>query len=95
MRTLFLIAAITALRDGAVDVVVGPRAVLVPIMLESKGVFDYNYEPQSYELGRAAVFRAHDVDRRFAFEDALYDMSKDGSLGDLVFKWFGYSANPG
>ncbi|MDU8926375.1 transporter substrate-binding domain-containing protein [Alisedimentitalea sp. MJ-SS2] len=88
-------AALQALRDGEVDLVVGPRAVLAPVVAEADGMFDYMYEAQSYAPGYAAVFREDDVDRRFAFEDMLFDMSKDGSLRELVFKWFGHGANPG
>jgi len=87
-------AALAALRAGKVLSLFGERAALAPVVAASGGALAVvaGKEEIKVKPGLAMALRAADVDLRFAFEDRIYEMSRDGSLAALTETWFGADA---
>jgi polar amino acid transport system substrate-binding protein len=80
------------LEAGGVNLVMGEREVLVPL-LEKHGDQSFTIVlSRKLRPGLAMALHADNIDLRFNFEDRIYDMTQDGSLQDLVTKWFGVDA---
>ncbi|MYM56510.1 transporter substrate-binding domain-containing protein [Thalassovita mangrovi] len=86
--------ALTAVRDGQVLSLFGEREALTPAVEASGGglVVVADKGEINIKQGVAMALRADDTDRRFAFEDQIFEMSKDGSLNALTETWFGVDA---
>ena len=83
---------ISAVLNGEADAVFADKTYLAPIVAESGGKLDYVYQDVMVGGGIGMGFRESDIDLRFQFEDAIYDMTQDGSLNTLIRKWFGEDA---
>ncbi|WP_165784519.1 transporter substrate-binding domain-containing protein [Zhengella mangrovi] len=84
--------AIAAMLDGTFPSVFAEKEVLDPLIAASNGTLGYVYKDRNVLSGIGMLFRADDVDRRFLFEDQIFEMSQDGSLNALTKTWFGIDA---
>lgn len=86
--------ALAAVRDGQVHSLFGEKDALAPLVEASGGelAFIGGRDEIKIKPGVAMALRADDTDLRFAFEDQIFEMSKDGSLNALTETWFGVDA---
>lgn len=83
---------VAAVRNGEVDAVLADKSYLQPIIDASDGALEFVYNEITLGRGVGMGFRESDVDLRFQFEDAIFEMQEDGSLNALIKKWFGEDA---
>ncbi len=81
--------ALDALKSGSVDAVLAPKSILAGVVSVSAGELDYVYTDHKFVSGVSVVLREADVDLRFKFEDAIFEMDQDRSLGEIAVRWFG------
>ncbi|MCI2398234.1 transporter substrate-binding domain-containing protein [Aliiroseovarius subalbicans] len=84
--------AVAAVESGAVDVAVGERADLAPLLAQSDGTVEVVTGNRRLRPGVTMALHADNIDLRFTFEDLIYDMTQDGSLNALTEVWFGKDA---
>lgn len=83
---------IAALRNGEVEAVLADKAFLAPIVNESNGDIKFIASDVYIGGGIGIGIRESDSDLRETFNAAIDSMKEDGSLNDLIKKWFGEDA---
>ncbi|UAB90807.1 transporter substrate-binding domain-containing protein [Ruegeria sp. SCSIO 43209] len=80
---------IAAVRNGEADAVLADYDFLVPIVEESGGelVFVGDLVPLGGGIGMG--LRESDAELRGKFDDAISSMKADGTLNEMLVKWFG------
>jgi polar amino acid transport system substrate-binding protein len=80
---------IAAVRSGEADTVLAARAFLEPIVEESGGKLIFVGEDQFIGGGIGMGLRQSDNELRETFDAVITEMKQDGSLNELIVKWFG------
>ena len=82
---------VAAVRNGEADAVLADRDYLVPIEAESP---DLMFVGEDVFLGDGIGMglREGDEELMTAFEDAITAMKEDGTLNEMIVKWFGEDA---
>ena len=71
---------------------IGERERLAPLVEAARGRIVVLAKNDRLRPGVTMALRSDDIDRRFNFEDRIYDMTQDGSLNALTRDWFGIDA---
>ena len=79
---------IAAVRSGEADAVLADGDFLVPLVEESNGELIFVGKPVSLGMGVGMGLRESDTELREKFDAAITSMKEDGSLNDLLAKWF-------
>ena len=79
---------IAAVKSGEADAVLADRDYLVPLVEESNGELIFVGKPVSLGMGVGMGLRESDTELREKFDAAITSMKEDGSLNDLLAKWF-------
>lgn len=80
---------IAAVRSGEADAVMADRAFLKPIVEESNGELIFIGDKVLIGGGVGMGVRKSDNELREKFDALIGEMKKDGSLNELIVKWFG------
>ena len=80
---------IAAVRSGEADAVLADYAFLKPIVEESNGELIFIGEKVLIGGGVGMGVRKSDNELREKFDALIGEMKKDGSLNELIVKWFG------
>lgn len=80
---------ISAVRNGEVDAVLADREFLVPFVNESGGELVFIGEAVTPGDGVGMGIRQSDNDLRAAFNEVIASVKEDGTLNELLVKWFG------
>lgn len=80
--------SIQAVRDGEADAVFADYDYLAPIVEESGGEMVWVGEPVPIGGGIAPAFRKGDDTLRGQFDAVLDEMKEDGSLNEMLARWF-------
>ena len=80
---------IAAVRNGEADAVLADRDYLVPLVEESNGALVFVGDPVPLGGGVGMGLRESDGELRAKFDAAITSMKEDGSLNELLKKWFG------
>ena len=83
---------IAAVRSGEADVVLADKDYLVPIVNDSNGELVYVGEDLYMGEGIGMGLRQSDDELKDRFDKAIAEMKADGSLSELIHKWFGAEA---
>lgn len=85
---------VAAVRDGQADAVFSDKDFLKPIVEESGGELSWVTGQDNVKLGEGIGMglRQTDTELRDTFDAAITAMKQDGSLNDLLRKWFGKDA---
>lgn len=86
--------AVAAVRNGEADAVFADKDFLAPIVEESNGelVWVEGYDTVPLGEGIGMGLRQSDTELREKFDAAITEMKQDGSLNQLLVKWFGEDA---
>lgn len=80
---------VAAVRNGEADAVFADKDYLAPILAESNGQFVWAGEEVQLGDGVGLGLRKSDTDLRDKFNAGITSMKADGSLNELIKKWFG------
>ncbi|WP_114964978.1 transporter substrate-binding domain-containing protein [Alkalilacustris brevis] len=80
---------ISAVRNGEVDAVLADKAFLVPYVSDSGGELAFLGDDVLIGGGIGMGIRQTDDDLRATFNAAIDEMKADGSLNEMIVKWFG------
>ena len=80
---------IAAVRNGEADAVFADKDFLVPIVEESSGELTFVGGDVPLGGGIGLGIRESDAELRGKFDEAITSMKADGSLNELIIKWFG------
>jgi polar amino acid transport system substrate-binding protein len=80
---------IAAVRSGEADAVLADYSFLRPIVEESGGELIFVGEGVMIGSGVGMGLRQTDVELRETFDRVITEMKQDGSLNELIVKWFG------
>jgi polar amino acid transport system substrate-binding protein len=80
---------IAAVRSGEADAVLADSDFLRPIVNESGGELEFIGEPLYIGAGVGMGIRQTDDELRETFNAVITEMKEDGSLNELLVKWFG------
>lgn len=85
---------VAAVRNGEADAVFADKDFLAPIVEESNGelVWVEGYDTVPLGEGIGMGLRQSDTELREKFDAAITEMKQDGSLNQLLVKWFGEDA---
>ena len=83
---------VAAVRSGEADSVLADRDFLVPIVEGSNGELAFVGENVLLGGGLGIGIRQSDTELRDKLNAALAEMKADGSINDLIVKWFGEDA---
>ena len=83
---------IAAVRSGEADAACGDTDYLAPIVEASGGELTFIGEPVPLGGGIGMGVRESDQELKVTFDDAITAMKQDGSLNELLAKWFGEGA---
>ncbi|RJL01933.1 amino acid ABC transporter [Paracoccus aestuarii] len=85
---------VAAVRNGEADAVFADRDFLAPIVAESGGelVWVEGFDAVSLGEGIGMGLRQSDAELRETFDAQITAMKEDGSLNELIVKWFGDDA---
>ena len=78
-----------AVRNGEADAVLADRDFLVPLVEESNGALMFVGEEVPLGGGIGLGLRESDTELKDKFDAAITSMKEDGTLNDLLKKWFG------
>jgi polar amino acid transport system substrate-binding protein len=81
--------SIAAVRSGEADAVLADFAFLKPIVEESNGELIFNGDKVLIGGGVGMGVRQSDPELREKFDALIGEMKKDGSLNEIIVKWFG------
>ena len=84
---------IAALRSGEADAVFADKDALAPTVEESGGEMMFVGDDVPLGGGIGLGLRESDDELRATFDTAIQSMKDDGSLNELIVKWFGEEAN--
>jgi polar amino acid transport system substrate-binding protein len=80
---------IAAVRNGEADAVFADKDYLVPIVEQSGGEFAFVGEEVSLGGGIGMGVRESDPELKSTFDAAIASMKEDGTLNEMLKKWFG------
>ncbi len=80
---------IAAVRSGEADAVLADRDFLTPFVEESNGELIFVGEEVPIGEGLGIGLRQSDTELRDTFNAAIAETKADGSLNELILKWFG------
>lgn len=80
---------INAVRNGEADAVLADKDFLMPIVEESNGELVFVGEDVPLGGGIGMGLRESDTELKEKFDAAIQSMKDDGSLNELLKKWFG------
>ncbi|MFC3615483.1 transporter substrate-binding domain-containing protein [Lutimaribacter marinistellae] len=80
---------VAAVRNGEADAVFADRDYLVPLVEESSGELMFVGDPVPLGGGVGMGLRESDGELREKFDAAITSMKEDGTLNELLKKWFG------
>ncbi|MBI6629969.1 transporter substrate-binding domain-containing protein [Pontibaca salina] len=80
---------IAALRSGEADAVLADLEYLAPVVEDSSGELLFVGDRVPLGKGIGMGVRKSDSDLRDTFDAAISSMKEDGSLNELLIKWFG------
>ncbi len=83
---------IAAVRNGEADAVLADRDYLVPIVAESGGQLVFVGDDVPLGGGVGMGLRQSDVELRERFDAVIGEMKAEGTLNELILKWFGEEA---
>lgn len=85
---------VAAVRNGEADAVFADKDFLAPIVEESNGelVWVDGFDTVPLGEGIGMGLRQSDTELREKFDAAITEMKEDGSLNQLLVKWFGENA---
>jgi polar amino acid transport system substrate-binding protein len=83
---------LAAVRNGEVDAVLADRDFLVPVVDESGGELTFAGEDVSLGGGIGMGFRESDAELRDRFDAVIGELKAEGTLNELIVKWFGENA---
>lgn len=81
--------AVAALRNGEADAVFGDKDAIVPTVEEAGGALVWAGEDVLLGDGIGVGVRESDTDLKDTLNAAIQSMKDDGSLNELLVKWFG------
>ncbi len=81
--------AVAAVRNGEADAVFADNDFLKPVVDESNGEFVWAGEPVQLGEGIGLGVRKSDTELRDTFNTQIEAMKADGTLNELLIKWFG------
>ena len=79
---------IAAVRSGEADAVLADKAFLEPIVAESGGELIFVGEEVAIGGGVGMGIRESDGELKAKFDAAITSMKEDGTLNDMIAKWF-------
>ena len=80
---------IAAVRNGEADAVLADKDYLVPIVEESAGALVFVGDEVPLGGGIGMGLRESDTELKDKFDAAITSMKEDGSLNEMLVKWFG------
>jgi polar amino acid transport system substrate-binding protein len=80
---------IAAVRNGEADAVFADKDYLAPIVEQSGGEFEFVGEDVSLGGGIGMGVRESDQELKATFDEAIPSMKEDGTLNEMLKKWFG------
>ncbi|MBD3764437.1 MAG: transporter substrate-binding domain-containing protein [Rhodobacterales bacterium] len=83
---------VAAVRNGEADAVFADKDFLAPVVAESGGQFVWAGEDVQLGGGVGMALRESDDELRAKFDAGIAAMKADGSLNELIRKWFGADA---
>jgi polar amino acid transport system substrate-binding protein len=83
---------VAAVRNGEADAVFASRDALLPVVDASGGELVFVGEPVPLGGGVGAGLRESETELRETIDAAIGEMKADGSLNELLVKWFGEEA---
>lgn len=83
---------VASVRNGEADAVFADKDYLVPLVEESGGSLAFVGEDVPLGGGIGMGLRQTDTELRDTFDAAIQTMKDDGSLNELILKWFGEDA---
>jgi polar amino acid transport system substrate-binding protein len=83
---------LAAVRNGEVDAVLADRDFLVPVVEESGGELVFAGEDVPLGGGIGMGFRESDTELRDRFDAVIGELKAEGTLNELIVKWFGENA---
>ncbi|SDY82996.1 amino acid ABC transporter substrate-binding protein, PAAT family [Jannaschia faecimaris] len=83
---------VAAVRNGEADAVFADKDALVPTVEESAGEMTFAGDDVPLGDGIGLGLRESDTELKEQFNTAIQSMKDDGSLNELIIKWFGEDA---
>lgn len=83
---------IAAVKNGEADAVFADKDFLAPSVEESGGEMVFVGDPVALGGGIGIGMRQSDTELKAKFDTAIQSMKDDGSLNELIVKWFGEKA---
>jgi polar amino acid transport system substrate-binding protein len=83
---------VAAVRNGEADAVFADRDYLAPVVEGSGGELMFVGEPVLIGQGVGMGLRESDTELKAKFDEGIAAMKADGSLNELIIKWFGEDA---
>ena len=83
---------IAAVKNGEADAVFADKDFLAPSVAESNGELVWAGEAVALGGGIGIGMRQSDTDLKKTFDTAIQSMKDDGSLNEMIVKWFGEDA---
>lgn len=83
---------VAAVRNGEADAVFADKDYLVPVVNESNGEFSWAGEEVQLGGGVGMGLRESDTELKEKFNVAIQSMKDDGTLNEMIKKWFGAEA---
>lgn len=80
---------IAAVRNGEADAVFADKDYLAPIVAQSNGEFAFVGEDVPLGGGIGMGLRESDTEMKQSFDEAITAMKQDGTLNEMLKKWFG------
>ena len=73
---------------GNLDTILADGAYLEPVVAASGGAFEFVGEDVMIGSGVGGGIRKDEADLKGKFDDALTALKKDGTVDELIAKWF-------
>lgn len=83
---------IAAVRNGEADAVFADKDFLVPYVADSNGELTFVGDDIRLDEGIGMGLRQSDTELKARFDEAIAAMKADGSLNELITRWFGPEA---
>ena len=83
---------IAAVKNGEADAVFADKDFLAPSVAESGGELTFVADPIALGGGIGIGMRQSDTELKAKFDDAIQSMKDDGSINEMIKKWFGEDA---
>lgn len=81
--------AVAAVRNGEADAIFADNDFLKPVVEESNGEFVWTGEPVQLGEGIGLGLRKSDTELKATFDKAIQSVKDDGTLNEMLIKWFG------